>query len=250
MFHKTNVVPSLVQCWTMAIPEPPWKAAPRQRPARAPLSREAIVDAALRVLDREGSAGLSMRRVADELGTGPASLYWHVANKDALVDLIIDRVAGEVPLPEPDQDRWQEQLREWLIGVRGVFERHPGVAALTLGRIPTGINVVRWAEWTLVLLRGAGIPDRVAAYAGDLLGLYLGATGYEATLPPMTSASGEALSLEETAAMMRGYFASLPADQFPNVVATVDELFSGGPEERFELGLDVILRGLASYAES
>jgi TetR/AcrR family transcriptional regulator, tetracycline repressor protein len=66
----------------------------------------------------------------------------------------------------------------------------------------------------------------------------------------MTSASGEALSLEETAAMMRGYFASLPADQFPNVVATVDELFSGGPEERFELGLDVILRGLASYAES
>ena len=234
----------------MAIPEPPWKAAPRQRPARAPLSREAIVDAALRVLDREGSAGLSMRRVADELGTGPASLYWHVASKDALVDLIIDRVAGEVPLPEPDPDRWQEQLREWLIGVRGVFDRHPGVAALTLGRIPTGINVVRWAEWTLVLLRGAGIPDRVAAYAGDLLGLYLGATGYEATLPPMTSASGEVLSLEETTAMMRGYFASLPADQFPNVVATVDELFSGGPEERFALGLDVILRGLASYAQS
>jgi len=96
----------------MAIPEPPWKAAPRQRPARAPLSPEAIVDAALRVLDREGSTGLSMRRVADELGTGPASLYWHVANKDALVDLIIDRVAGEVPLPEPDPDRWQEQLRE------------------------------------------------------------------------------------------------------------------------------------------
>jgi AcrR family transcriptional regulator len=232
----------------MAIPEPPWKAAPRQRPARAPLSPEAIVDAALRVLDREGSTGLSMRRVADELGTGPASLYWHVANKDALVDLIIDRVAGEVPLPEPDPDRWQEQLREWLIGVRGVFDRHPGVAALTLGRIPTGINVVRWAEWTLVLLRGAGIPDRVAAYAGELLGLVLGATGYEATLPPMPSASGEALSLEETTAMMRGYFASLPADQFPNVVATEDELFSGGPEERFALGLDVILRGLASYA--
>ena len=91
-----------------------------------------------------------------------------------------------MPLPEPDQDRWQEQLREWLLGVRGVFQRHPGVAALTLGRVPTGVNVVRWAEWTLVLLRGAGIPDRVAAYAGDLLGLYLGATGYEATMPPMT----------------------------------------------------------------
>jgi TetR/AcrR family tetracycline transcriptional repressor len=232
----------------MTVPDPPWQAASRARPARAPLSQDAIVHAALRVLDRDGSAGLSMRRVADELGTGPASLYWHVANKDALVNLIIDRVAGEVPLPEPDPDHWQEQLREWLLGVRRVFERHPGVAALTLGRVPTGPNVLRWAEWTLALLRGAGIPDRIAAFAGDLLGLYLGATGYEAAMPPMTSATGEPLSVEESVATIRGYFASLPADQFPNVVATVDDLVEGGPEERFELGLDVILRGLASYA--
>ena len=232
----------------MTVPDPPWQAASRARPARAPLSQDAIVHAALRVLDRDGSAGLSMRRVADELGTGPASLYWHVANKDALVNLIIDRVAGEVPLPEPDPDHWQEQLREWLLGVRRVFERHPGVAALTLGRVPTGPNVLRWAEWTLALLRGAGIPDRIAAFAGDLLGLYLGATGYEATLPPMASATGEPLDAEAAARMVRDYFASLPADQFPNVVATVDDMFGGGAQERFELGLDVILRGLASYA--
>jgi AcrR family transcriptional regulator len=233
----------------MAIPEPPWRAAPRRRPARAPLSREAIVDAALRVVDREGSSGLSMRRVAEELGTGPASLYWHVPSKDALIDLVIDRVAAEVPIPEPDPEHWQEQLRTWLLEARAVFDRHPGVAALTLGRIPTGPNVVRWAEWTLAILRGAGIPDRIAAFAGDLLGLYLGATGYEATLPPMASATGEPLDAEAAARMVRDYFASLPADQFPNVVATVDDMFSGGPQERFELGLDVILRGLASYAE-
>ena len=232
----------------MAVPDPPWQAAPRARPARAPRSQEAIVQAALRVLDRDGAAGLSMRRVAEELGTGPASLYWHVANKDALINLIIDRVAGELPLPEPDPDHWQEQLRAWLLEVRRIFERHPGVAALTLGRVPTGPNVLRWAEWTLALLRGAGIPDRIAAFAGDLLGLYLGATGYEAAMPPMTSATGEPLSVEESVATIRGYFASLPADQFPNVVATVDDLVEGGPEERFELGLDVILRGLASYA--
>lgn len=232
----------------MAVPDPPWQAAPRARPARAPLSQDAIVQAALRVLDRDGAAGLSMRRVAEELGTGPASLYWHVAGKDALINLIIDRVTGEIALPEPDPDHWLEQLRDWLLEVRRVFERHPGVAALTLGRIPTGPNTVRWAEWTLALLRGAGIPDRVAAFAGDLLGLYLGATGYEAALPPMTSATGEPLSPEESVAAVRDYFASLPADQFPNVLATLDELFSGGPEERFELGLDVILRGLASYA--
>jgi AcrR family transcriptional regulator len=234
----------------MAIPEPPWKAAPRGgRPARAPLSQAAIVDAAFRVVDRDGAETLSMRRVAQELGTGAASLYWHVDNKDALVNLMIDRVASEVRLPEPDPARWREQLREWLLEVRGVFQRHPGIAVLTLGRIPVGPNLVRWNEWTLGLLRGAGIPDRIAAFAGDLLGLYLGATGYEATLPPMASANGEPLDAEAAARMVRDYFASLPADQFPNVVATVDDMFSGGPQERFELGLDVILRGLASYAE-
>jgi AcrR family transcriptional regulator len=232
----------------MAVPEPPWRP-PRRRPAKAPLTREAIVDAAFGVLDRDGAAGLSMRKVAEELGTGVASLYWHVANKDDLVNLIIDRVAGEVPLPEPDPGRWQEQLREWLLEVRRVFQRHPGVATLTLGRIPVGPHVIRWTEWSLRLLRGAGIPDRMAAFAGDLLGLYLGATGYEATLAP-PSPTGEPLSAEESVTMVRDYFASLPADQFPNVLATLDELFSGGPEERFELGVDVILRGLASYARS
>jgi len=232
----------------MAIPEPPWKAGPRQRPTRPPLSREAIVDAAFRVLDRDGAGNLSMRRVAEELGTGPASLYWHVTGKDALIDLMVDQLAGEVSLPEPDPAHWQEQLREWVLEVRRVFDRHPGAAGLTLGRIPVGPNVVRWLEWTLTLLRGAGIPDQVAAYAGDLVGLYLGAISYEETLPPMRSPTGEPLSAEESVAMIRDYYASLPADRFPNVHATMDELFSGGVEERFELGLDVILRGLASYA--
>jgi AcrR family transcriptional regulator len=230
----------------MAIPEPPWRPAPRQRPARAPLTREAIVDAAFRVLDREGANGLSMRRVAEELATGPASLYWHVASKDALIDLMVDRVAGQVPLPEPDPDHWQRQLHEWVLEVRRVFP--PGLAGLTLGRIPVGPNVVRWTEWTLALLRGAGIPDRIAAFSGDLLGLYLGASGYEATLAPPTSPTGEPRSPEAMVAMIRGYYESMPADQFPNVLATLDELFSGDVEERFELGLEVILRGLASYA--
>ena len=233
----------------MAIPEPPWSPPRQRRPARTPLTREAIVDAALRVLDREGAAALSMRRVAEELGTGPASLYWHVANKDDLVNLIVDRVAGEVPLPEPDPGRWQEQLRERGLEIKRVFDRHPGVAALTLGRVPVGPNLLRFTEWTLGLLRGAGIPDRIAAYSGDLLGLYVGATGYEATLP-VASPTGEPRSPEETVAMLRDYYASMPADQFPNVLATLDDLFGGGAEERFQLGLEVILRGLASYARS
>jgi AcrR family transcriptional regulator len=230
------------------IPEPPWRAPRRQRPARAPLSKEAIVDAAMRVLEREGADGLSMRRVAEELGTGPASLYWHVASKEELINLLVDRVASEVEVPPPDPARWQEQLKEWALQARQVFKRYPGVAALTLGRVPVGPNLVRWTEWLLALLRGAGIPDHIAAYAGDLGGLYLGASSYEETLP-FPSPTGEDLPPHQILAMFRGYFESLPADQFPNIHATLDELFSGGPDERFELGLDVIIRGLASYIQ-
>jgi TetR/AcrR family tetracycline transcriptional repressor len=232
-----------------SIPEPPWRAAPRERPARTPLTREAIVDAALRVVEREGANGLSMRRVAEELGTGPASLYWHIASKDELINLMVDRVVSEIQVPPPDPARWQEQVKEWMLQARRVLQRYPGVAGLTLGRIPTGPNLVRLTEWLLALLRGAGVPDRIAAYAGDLGGLYLGATAYEETLAPLQSPTGEDLPPEEIIKMFRGYFESLPADQFPNIHATLDELFSGGPDERFELGLDVIIRGLASYIE-
>ena len=231
-----------------SIPEPPWKAAPRHRPTRAPLTREGIVDAALRVLKREGADGLSMRRVAEELGTGPASLYWHVANKDELINLMVDRVASEIELPRPDPERWEQQLKDWMLQARQVFKRYPGVAGLTLGRIPVGPNLVRWTEWLLALLRGAGIPDRIAAYAGDLGGLYLGATAYEEGMP-LPSPTGQDLPPDEIVAMFRSYYQSLPADQFPNVHATLDELFSGGPDGRFELGLDVLIRGLASYIQ-
>ena len=230
------------------IPEPPWSTARRERPARTPLTREAIVDAALRVVDREGARGLSMRRVADELGTGPASLYWHVSGKDELINLLVDRVVGEIELPPPDPERWQEQFMEGMRQARRVFQRHPGVAGLTLGRIPVGPNLVRLAEATLALLRGAGVPDRIAAYAPDLLGLYLGASAYEESLG-FPSPTGEDLPPEEIVAMIRGYFESMPADQFPNVRETLDEMFSGGPDERFELGLEIIIRGFASYIQ-
>jgi len=189
-----------------------------------------------------------MRRVAQELGTGTGSLYWHVSSKEELINLLVDRVASQIEVPPPDPERWQEQLKDWMLQAWRVFQRYPGVAGLTLGRIPVGPNLVRWTEWMLALLRGAGVPDHIAAFAGDLGGLYLGASAYErgmAGSPP----TGEDLSADEVVRMIRGYYESLPADQFPNVLATLDELFSGGPDERFELGLEVIIRGLASYIQ-
>jgi AcrR family transcriptional regulator len=230
------------------IPEPPWTAAGREHESRTPLTREAIVEAALRVLERDGAEGLSMRRVAEELGTGAASLYWHVTNKDALIELMVDRVAGEIGVPAPDPARWREQLIEWMTRSREVLKRYPGVGALTMGRIPIGPNTVRWIEWSLALLRGAGIPDRVAAYVGDLGALYLGAYALE-DATGVRSPTGEAVSPEQLVEMIRGYFESLPPERFPNIHETLDELFEGDQDDRFRLGLEIIVRGIASYAE-
>ncbi|MDQ3618878.1 MAG: TetR/AcrR family transcriptional regulator [Actinomycetota bacterium] len=206
------------------------------------------MDAALTVVEREGVAGLNMRAVADQVGAGAATLYWHLGRKDELIELVIDRVFGLIELPPPEPPRWQEQLKQVAIEARQVLRRYPGVGALTLGRIPTGPAILGWMEWSLGLLRAAGIPDHVAAYTGDLFGLYLGATSYEDT-SPMVSPTGDELPPEEIVAIVRTFFQALPVDRFPNIHAVGDRLTEGSPDERFELGLEVILRGLASYRE-
>lgn len=229
--------------------QPPWLSARRERRrSRPPLTRDVIVQAALRVLDREGLEGVSMRRVAEELGTGAASIYWHVANKDELLGLVFDRVVGEVALPAPDAARWQEQLKELAREARQVLAAHRDIARWSLGRIPMGPNMLRLSEWQLALLRAAGLPDRVAALAGDLFGLYLGAHAFEETLG-LASPTGQPLPPEEVIAMIRGYLSSLPPSRFPNIVELTDELMSGGPDERFEFGLDVLVRGLAAQTD-
>src|SRR5215472_7094770 len=83
------------------VPPPPWQRVPQRAAGRRrdPITREAIVETALRLLDGEGLDALSMRRIADELDTGAASLYWHVGSKDGLLDLIFDHVVGEVEVP-------------------------------------------------------------------------------------------------------------------------------------------------------
>src|SRR5581483_2652572 len=80
------------------VPEPPWRAAARPAAVRTPLTRDAIVEAALRVLDRDGVDRLSMRRVAAELGTAAGALYWHVANKEELLVLLVDRATTAIRL--------------------------------------------------------------------------------------------------------------------------------------------------------
>jgi AcrR family transcriptional regulator len=225
------------------VPEPPWL---RKRPgsAREHLSRDAIVEAALRVLARKEPRPFTMRAVAEELGTGAGALYWHVADKEQLVQLVFDRVVAELPRPEPDPERWQEQLKQTARDALALMRRYPGVAQLSLGRVPLGPNAVRHIEWYLSLLRAGGLPDRAVALAADLVFLYVGAFACEECL--WAARSEAEASSEELTSELRAYFCSLPADAFPTVVELADDLTTPGPDERFEFGLELLVDGLAA----
>jgi TetR/AcrR family transcriptional regulator, tetracycline repressor protein len=227
------------------VPEAPWLRA-RPKRSRPQLSREAIVDAALRVLDCEGAARLSMRRIAEELGTGASAIYWHVANKEQLIQLVFDRVIGEIPQPEVDPERWQEQIKQAARDVRDAMRRHPGIAQVSFGRIPLGPNAIRYHEWHLSVLRAGGLPDRIAALAGDLIHLYVDAFAYEECIgmTPVSDGDGAASFIGQ----VRDYLASLPADGFPNMSSLADEITGPGVEERFEFGLEMLVGGLAVHA--
>lgn len=196
----------------------------------------------MRVLDRDGAEGVTMRQVAAEIGVSPASLYGHVANKEELIQLVLDRIMAETPVVKADERPWEDQVKEFARRVREVFLAHPGSAALTLGRVPLGPNLVERLEGLLGMLRGSGIPDQMAAFAGDLLGLYVGAHAYEESV-----AQGQ--DRQEMAAMVDQWFASLPAERFPNLRVLAGNMASGSSADRFEWGLDVLVRGLASFAQ-
>jgi AcrR family transcriptional regulator len=227
-------------------PHPPWSSLRDKGPARTPLSRDAIVDAAMAIVDAEGLDGLSMRRLAERLGTGPASLYAHVSGKPELLQLLIDRVAGETPPIEPDAERWEEQIKEYLRAMHKALVAHRDLAGASLANIPTGPNAIASIEVMLGILRTSGLPDKVVALAADLLPQYITADAYEGSL------FAQRMEREpQYFEALFAYFRAIPADRFPNFAALADAMMAEDEEHeaRFEFGLDVLVRGLASIAD-
>jgi AcrR family transcriptional regulator len=227
--------------------EPPWWRRPKaQGRKRPPLSRDAIVDAALAILDADGVDALTIRRLGQELGTGAASLYWHIAGKDELCELVYDRIMGEIDLPEPDPARWEDQLKELARQAYRAMLSHNDAVRLSIGRPPAGPNTLRIVEWMLALMRGAGIEDQAAAQFGNTLGRFLDASVLEAS---MGAGANDADTDADVAEMMRAYWANLPADEFPNLIALADASFADDADGLFEFGLDLLMRGLAAYIQ-
>ena len=219
-----------------------------RRPRQRALTREAIVEAALTIVDAEGLDALTMRTVAHALGTGAASLYAHVSSKEDLIELVVERVIGEMRRDRRSRcgalagaDR--RDVRE----MRAVFGRHGDLARASFARIPMGENALRVTESVIGVLKAGELPDRVIALACDLLPMYAMAVAYEESLYDFEGTSVE--EFDRFVDAMRDYFSGLPRDRFPYLAALAPLLTEGDNEERFDFGLEVLVRGLAAMSE-
>lgn len=205
----------------------------RDRPAKAPLSVDAIVDAALAIVRAEGLGALSMRRVAAALDTGAGSLYVYVAGREGLLTAVFDRIVATVDLPAPDPSRWRAQLHSLLARLRDALITYPGIAAATMVDPPRTDVALDLLENLLGLLLAGGLDPQDAAWTADVLAAQVTYAAVEAELRPRDPG---ALAQEVTA-----NFARLSPDRFPLITRHAAQLVAGDVDLRFRFALDAVI---------
>ena len=216
---------------------------PRGAGRKALISQESIVEASMRLLERDGLEALTIRNVAAELGVKSASLYWHFTSKEALIDRLADEVLEGLP-QVPAAPTWRETLRLRALALFRHLASRRDAARLRAGRLVTGPNTLRWMEAGLSVFRGAGFSPEAAAFASHALHVYAVGSAIFATTP-LSALEAEGGAASEALAAARHTFESLPANTFPNIVALSAPLTEGGPEARFLYGLDALIDGIA-----
>lgn len=203
------------------------------------LSKQRVVAEAIRLADREGVDGLSMRRLADALGAGAMSLYHYVANKEDLLDAMIDVVFEEIEPPQAEGD-WQSEMRREAVSTRQVLSRHPWAIALMESRTTPGPANLRHREAVTACLRRAGFPVVTATHANWTLNSYVYGYCLQAASLPFDTARELAEMTEDV------YLPQLPADEFPYLNESAAALVAAGydPTEEFTFGLDLVLAAL------
>jgi TetR/AcrR family transcriptional regulator, tetracycline repressor protein len=207
---------------------------------RAGLTRAVVVAAARRIADDEGLDALTLRRLARETGVTPNTIYSHVADKSALLDLLMDDVAGEVEAPDPASGDWRESLRALFVSTRRTVAASPQLAPLFLARAARGPNAIYLGEVTLALLARGGVEGPAAVRA--LRALLIFSFGY---------AAFEAARVQEADPRARAHRGAqaFAADDSPPRIRTVAAELAGAPGDAgFDEGLDALIVGLTSAA--
>lgn len=226
-----------------------WIRPPKTRRGKPSLSRDQIVRGAIELLDAEGTAGLSMRRLGTKLGAGATSLYWYVRNKDELLELAVDAIMGEVEIPDHTVVGWRAAAAGLARGVRTMVLRHPWVTGL-FGVHPTiGPEAMHLGERSVEILTAAGFSGLEVAHASSLLMTHaIGSATMDAALQTASSRAGK--SARELMEDLEPHMENIASD-YPdyakwwseNGTTDVEKL----QEDNFVFGLERLLDGLESW---
>jgi AcrR family transcriptional regulator len=212
----------------------------RERPAKPALSREGIVAAAVSVMREEGLEYVTMRRLAADLDTGPASLYVYVRNTAELHAAVLDEMLGLVgPAPDGVSAAWGDSIVRFLWAYTGLLVEHPGLARSALVTRPSGPNYLALVERLLNLLRQGGVPDPQSAWGVDILLLFATSIALE------HGTRRKAMDVEDDAEALAQALRQATPSTYPTIAALGDGLVSGTPRARFEWHVQMMLAGMA-----
>ena len=214
-------------------PEPP------ERPVPAPLSRERIVQAAIRLADADGLDAVSLRKVAAELNVGPMRLYGYIATKEELLDLMVDTVYAEI---RPAGDGWRQVLRSLAEATRRAARQHEWLADLIGGRPQLGPNTLAAGDAVVAAMSGVGLDTVVPAVAA-VRAYVVGAVRREIAERRAERASGMDINQFQTAygPYLERTFAT---GRYPALATVVRDGPHLSADETFQTGLEFLLDGI------
>jgi TetR/AcrR family tetracycline transcriptional repressor len=195
------------------------------------IDRDQIVEAALQLLDEQGLAGVSTRKVAERLGVKSSSLYWYIRDRDELMDLLADRIVADARWPEPGSG-WREQVEALMVEYLRCLMAHRDAAQVAAGRPPTGPHRLRGAETVLTALLSAGLREQEAVDAALVLTTYVVGFALErdAAREPTDANAGMAKAASP--------------ERYPTLTRLADLVRPPGPSNRFQHGLALVLDGI------
>jgi AcrR family transcriptional regulator len=211
-----------------------------RRRRRAPLTRERVLRTALALADAGGPEALSMRNLGRKLGVEAMSLYNHVANKEDILDGLVDIVFGEIAVPTPGAGDWKSAMRERAISVREALNRHRWAVGLMEGRLNPGPASLRHHDAVMGCLREAGFSFRDAVHASSVMDAYIYGFALQEKNLPFERA-------DQVSEVMEVQAQNVPQmAEYPYLVEVATEMAKAGYDfaTEFEFGLDLILDAL------
>ncbi|ORI19838.1 hypothetical protein BJD99_00675 [Rhodococcus sp. 1163] len=218
----------------------------RTSPIKKRLTKDSVVEGALDVAHTQGLDGLTIRRLADTLGVSPMAIYWHVKNKDELLEAMGDRVCRDLELTVDPAGSWDEQLRTLLSDFMHVLARYPGAAPIVMPRMLYSDTGRQLMELSLGLLRSAGFTVQEATQ--------LARHGVRTVVGLVNEPlfTGSVLEPERHAQLNAEYDTirdGLPPDRYPNILAAWSDLSDDTAPETFnKLGIATYVHGVTAMA--